>query len=235
VRRAVSGAYSTPTLPPRSPPPELFWVVAQRSGTPSRVYSSDASRKAATASRSRAVPLSQHQKRGAKVHLGRRPLERDAIAGPFFELHDRFLQPRRPTLPRPSAASARPRLFWVVAQPVSSEEPLPIDPARVAPSPGAFERLEVMCSSISPVLASANIIARQACYRPVTGDGLPLIGPVPDVTAAYIATGHSVWGILNAPATGEAMAELIVDGAAHTIDLEPFNPGQMPPVDPAAL
>jgi glycine/D-amino acid oxidase-like deaminating enzyme len=118
---------------------------------------------------------------------------------------------------------------------VSSEEPLPVDPARVAPSPGAFERLEVVCGSISPVLASANIIARQACYRPVTGDNLPLIGPVPDVTAAYIATGHSVWGILNAPATGEAIAELIVDGAAHTIDLGPFNPGRMPPIDPAAF
>jgi glycine/D-amino acid oxidase-like deaminating enzyme len=54
---------------------------------------------------------------------------------------------------------------------------------------------------------------------------------VPGVADAYVATGHSVWGILNAPATGEAMAELIVDGAAHTVDLEPFNPGRMPPVD----
>jgi glycine/D-amino acid oxidase-like deaminating enzyme len=41
---------------------------------------------------------------------------------------------------------------------------------------------------------------------------------VPKVAAAYVATGHSVWGILNAPATGEAMAELIVDGIAHTVD-----------------
>src|SRR5215472_7990777 len=49
--------------------------------------------------------------------------------------------------------------------------------------------------------------------------GLPLIGPVPGVADAYVATGHSVWGILNAPATGEAMAELIVDGAAHAVDL----------------
>jgi glycine/D-amino acid oxidase-like deaminating enzyme len=29
-----------------------------------------------------------------------------------------------------------------------------------------------MCGSISPVLASAQILARQACYRPVTRDGL---------------------------------------------------------------
>ena len=70
---------------------------------------------------------------------------------------------------------------------------------------------------------------RQACYRPVTRDGLPLIGPVAGVEGAYVATGHSVWGILNAPATGEAMAELILDGAARAVDLSPFDPARLRP------
>jgi glycine/D-amino acid oxidase-like deaminating enzyme len=118
---------------------------------------------------------------------------------------------------------------------ISSESPLPIDPRAVSPDPGAIERLERMCRELSPALASANIAARQACYRPITTDGLPLIGRVPGVDGAYVATGHSVWGILNAPATGEAMAELIADGAAHTIDLSPFDPGRLPPFDPARL
>jgi len=60
----------------------------------------------------------------------------------------------------------------------------------------------------------------------VTQDGLPLIGKVPGVAGAYVATGHSVWGILNAPATGEAIAELLVDGAARTVDLSPFDPAR---------
>jgi glycine/D-amino acid oxidase-like deaminating enzyme len=118
---------------------------------------------------------------------------------------------------------------------ISSEEPLPIDPAEVAPDPGAIERLEAICGSISPTLASAPIVARQACFRPATSDGLPLIGAVPGVAGAYVATGHSVWGILNAPATGEAMAELIVDGAAQTVDLSPFNPARLRPLDPKRL
>jgi len=118
---------------------------------------------------------------------------------------------------------------------ISSEEPLPIDPAAVAPDPGAIERLEAMCGVISPSLASAKIVKRQACFRPVTSDGLPLIGAIPGVAGAYIATGHSVWGILNAPATGEAMAELIVDGATHTVDLSAFAPGRLPRLDPARL
>ena len=118
---------------------------------------------------------------------------------------------------------------------ISSESPLPVDPAAVAPDPGAVGRLEAICAELSPVLAGSRILARQACYRPVTRDGVPVIGRVPGVAGAYIATGHSVWGILNAPATGEAMAELICDGQAQTTDLSPFSPARLPPLDPALL
>jgi glycine/D-amino acid oxidase-like deaminating enzyme len=122
---------------------------------------------------------------------------------------------------------------WVCA--ISSTGPLPVDPANVAADEGAHARLEALCRSISPVLAAAPIKARQACFRPVTEDGLPFIGPVPGVDGAYVATGHSVWGMLNAPATGEAMSELILDGAARHVDLAPFAPGRLPPLDPARL
>lgn len=110
---------------------------------------------------------------------------------------------------------------------ISSESPLPVDPVAVTPDPGAIERLQGICAQLSPVLAGSKVLAQQACYRPVTQDGLPLIGPVPGLEGAYIATGHSVWGILNAPATGEAMAELILDGATRTVDLAPFDPGRL--------
>ncbi|MBO0712212.1 MAG: FAD-binding oxidoreductase [Acetobacteraceae bacterium] len=116
---------------------------------------------------------------------------------------------------------------------ISGHSPLPIDPGEVSPDPDAIRRLEEMCSGFSPVLASAKVAARQACYRPITRDGLPLIGRVPGVARAYIATGHSVWGILNAPATGEAMAELITEGAAQAVDLSAFEPGRFPAVAPA--
>ena len=83
-----------------------------------------------------------------------------------------------------------------------------------------------MIRTFAPALADAEIIAAQACYRPVTRDGLPLLGRVPTVEGLYVATGHSVWGILNAPATGEAMAELIVEGDARTVDISAFDPGR---------
>jgi glycine/D-amino acid oxidase-like deaminating enzyme len=118
---------------------------------------------------------------------------------------------------------------------ISGEDVVPLDPARVVPDNGAIYRLETMCRALSPVLAAAPIVARQACFRPVTRDGLPLIGAISGIEGAYVATGHSVWGILNAPATGEAIAELIVDGAASTVDLAPFDPGRMRPLDPSRL
>jgi glycine/D-amino acid oxidase-like deaminating enzyme len=62
-----------------------------------------------------------------------------------------------------------------------------------------------------------------------------LIGVVPGARGVYVATGHSVWGILNAPATAEAIAELILDGAAREIDLAPFDPARLSPLDPGGL
>ena len=116
-----------------------------------------------------------------------------------------------------------------------SQAPIPVDPAHVIPEEEQSLQFEAICRDISPVLRDAPIRARQACYRPVTHDGLPLIGPVPGVAGATVATGHSVWGILNAPATGEAMAELILDGGARTVDLGAFDPGRLPPLSPDGL
>lgn len=110
---------------------------------------------------------------------------------------------------------------------LSSDAPLPVDPAHVMEEPGSPERLRAMTAAFSPELGESEVIAAQACYRPVTTDSIPLIGPVPGVDRAYIATGHNVWGMLNAPATGEAMAELIVDGETAAVDLTPFGPGRL--------
>ena len=57
---------------------------------------------------------------------------------------------------------------------------------------------------------------------------IPLIGKIPDVQDAYVATGHSVWGMLNGPETGEAITEVIADGQTGTVDLTPFNPALLP-------
>ena len=113
---------------------------------------------------------------------------------------------------------------------LSSEAAMPVDPADVAPEAGAEDALRAMAARVAPALGQAEILATQACYRPIAADALPLLGPVPGVAGAYVATGHNCWGILNAPASGEAMAELIADGAATTLDLAAFDPARLAPL-----
>ncbi len=105
---------------------------------------------------------------------------------------------------------------------------LPESPEDVGVDDAACEVLARAAGRVSTALAAARIERRQACYRPVTDDGLPLIGRVPGVSGAYVATGHGPWGMLNAPATGLALAELIADGAASLVDLQPFDPARLP-------
>ena len=117
---------------------------------------------------------------------------------------------------------------------ISSESAVPDEPAEVTADPGALERLQAIAEDVSPLFARSPVLARQACFRPVTRDGLPLIGVVPGAEGAYVATGHSVWGILNAPATGEALADLILDGRTAEVDLSPFRPDRLPAEAPTS-
>lgn len=107
-----------------------------------------------------------------------------------------------------------------------SEEGLsiPDDPAQVLPRKGALEILKTVAATVSSELADAEVTAEQACFLPMSEDGVPLIGQVPGIEGLYVATGHSCWGILNAPATGAALAELMVDGKSSLVDLRPFDP-----------
>ncbi|MGD9508806.1 MAG: NAD(P)/FAD-dependent oxidoreductase [Geminicoccaceae bacterium] len=112
---------------------------------------------------------------------------------------------------------------------LSSRQALPEDPAQVTPDPDAQEALRAMTRAFAPGLADTPILATQACYRPVTQDGLPLLGAVAGFGNVFVGTGHSVWGILNAPASGEALAELILAGTTREVDLRRFDPARLAP------
>ncbi|GAA0523767.1 D-amino-acid dehydrogenase [Saccharopolyspora subtropica] len=58
--------------------------------------------------------------------------------------------------------------------------------------------------------------------RPVTPDGLPLIGPT-RMPGAYVAGGHGMWGLTLGPLTGRLLAEQITTGKRPVL-LRPFDP-----------
>jgi glycine/D-amino acid oxidase-like deaminating enzyme len=79
---------------------------------------------------------------------------------------------------------------------------------------------------------SAAPTTTQACYLPSAPDSLPVMGLLPTKYSndnCFIATGHTCWGILLGPASGESMAHLIATGECNKyVDLRPFDPARFP-------
>jgi D-amino-acid dehydrogenase len=61
--------------------------------------------------------------------------------------------------------------------------------------------------------------------RPMTPDGLPVIGWLPGYRNLAVASGHAMLGISLAPVTGEAVADLVTSGRAPDV-IAPFDPAR---------
>ncbi|MFT4037183.1 MAG: FAD-dependent oxidoreductase [Thermomicrobiales bacterium] len=61
--------------------------------------------------------------------------------------------------------------------------------------------------------------------RPMTPDGLPMIGWAPGYRDLAIASGHAMLGVTLAPGTGEAIADLLTTGALPEV-ARPFDPAR---------
>jgi D-amino-acid dehydrogenase len=74
------------------------------------------------------------------------------------------------------------------------------------------------------VLDDALCVRRRwAGLRPVTPDGVPIIGPAGRCTNVTIAAGHAMTGLTLGPGTGRIVARLVC-GEAPGIDIERFSP-----------
>jgi glycine oxidase len=77
--------------------------------------------------------------------------------------------------------------------------------------------------ALCPGLVRAKVRRSWAGLRPVTPDGLPVIGPDPDLEGLWYATGHGRNGILFAGLTGALVRQLVID-EAPSHDLSAFAP-----------
>lgn len=107
---------------------------------------------------------------------------------------------------------------------ISEQLEVPPSASEVTARKDAIIGLSSLARSLSSNFNDNKISPARACFRPVYRDGAPKIGPVPQIKGAYLACGHSCWGILNAPGTGLALSELILDHASKVVDLSPFKP-----------
>ena len=107
-------------------------------------------------------------------------------------------------------------LVWVGA----TEEQRGFD---TEPSQSAAEVLLAGATRLMPAMAEARLVIHTACLRPLTSDGLPIIGRAPGWENVYLATGAGKKGILIAPGMGQAVADLITRGATR-LPIGPFSP-----------
>ena len=103
-----------------------------------------------------------------------------------------------------------------------NKDSLPDDPRDIVPSEKECQNLKNTVSQLSSTLKNGSILKEQACYLPWSPDNYPIISDIPEYEGAFVATGHGCWGILNGPATGMAMAHLIL-GRPFDIDLSSFS------------
>lgn len=133
--------------------------------------------------------------------------------------------------------------FSVAADPVP-EVPVYLPTARVAVTPlgdrvrvaGMMElrrpdarfdhrRVRAIVDSVRPLLQGVDLDSRADEWvgsRPVTVDGLPLIGATRS-PGVYVAGGHGMWGVTLGPVTGRLLAEQVVTGRLPDA-LRPFDP-----------
>ena len=71
-----------------------------------------------------------------------------------------------------------------------------------------------------PLLAHAGLQARWAGLYEVTPDAHPIIGGVPHLDGLVVVAGFSGHGFMHGPIAGLLVSEIILDGRAHTLDID---------------
>lgn len=73
-------------------------------------------------------------------------------------------------------------------------------------------RLDMLPKAASRYLPDVKDATHHSTWnglRPCTADGLPVIGPVPNMDNAYLATGHAMMGVTLGPGTSQLIADCI--------------------------
>lgn len=78
----------------------------------------------------------------------------------------------------------------------------------------------------APAFADAGVGRGWAGLYEITPDDNPVLGKVAELENFIVAAGFSGHGFMQGPAIGKVMAELIIDGAARSVDISAFRPSR---------
>jgi glycine oxidase len=144
----------------------------------------------------------------------------------------------QPDGPRLTRVLRSPDVYLIPRGPISDDEARIVIGATVEDAgysrqvdPAALSLLRKRAAALWPPAAEAPEVESWAGLRPASVDGLPTIGQIGRCkpgdqvgnAARFVAAGHYRNGILLAPGTAHAMADLVC-GITPAIDLAPFSP-----------
>ncbi|WP_326616680.1 FAD-binding oxidoreductase [Streptomyces decoyicus] len=77
----------------------------------------------------------------------------------------------------------------------------------------------------APALARTPVRAAWSGVRPMSPDGLPIVGPAPGAPGLWLLSGYGIDGMPLAPGTSRLLAEYLT-GARSPAETEPFSPAR---------
>jgi sarcosine oxidase subunit beta len=104
----------------------------------------------------------------------------------------------------------------------------PDDPFDTSLSDVWLGRVVEMARTRVPCLAQTTI-DREKCWAglyEMSPDGHALLGRAPGLENLFLANGSSGHGVMHAPALGQLLAEIILDGTARTLDVHALRPSR---------
>ena len=91
---------------------------------------------------------------------------------------------------------------------------------------GARDEIMGGLLTMAPSLSEAQLVQQTACLRPLSSDGLPVVGKVPGWRNLYLGTGSGRKGILWSVGMSHGLADLIVYGDSQVPGLEFLDPAR---------
>jgi len=117
---------------------------------------------------------------------------------------------------------------------LAPDEPDPSRPYDEKVEPAWVEGVARRARQVVPCLVDARIEPREcwAGLYEMSPDGHALLGPAPGADNLFLANGSSGHGVMHAPALGQLLAEIMLEGSAHSIDVAALRPSRFAEGEP---
>lgn len=93
-------------------------------------------------------------------------------------------------------------------------------------TPEARDKIMSDVLTMAPSMSEAHLVHQTACLRPLSGDGMPIVGKAPGWDNLYISTGAGRKGILWSTGMSFGLADMILGRSSQVPGLENLDPGR---------